>query len=269
MTFILAFMDVIVARWGRTATYVTGDGGDKIFPGALPRRPVVNLDALVKYVIEEHAILPLQIVEQIFHLDAGLLVAELRDLLLSYPERDWGHKSVHYTIYERGHNWLFEGEDRARFFLWQTTPFYSFPLFQHAMQVPDALKSNNRLYCAFQKKLHPEVAAIPDATYGVAPNSWVFPWRVRLLSYCLRVPPNARHKLLAVLGRSRRTQLPQTIVDSVSEHGMMDACVVRKMLKTATTRGVRCWQTLTLLEALWAEPSRPSISPESLLAPSA
>ena len=266
MSFILSFMDAIIARWGRSATYVTGDGGDKLFPNILPRRLVSNVDALVREISEDHAIVPAPIVEKIFHLPAGTLEAELRALLLSYPEQNLAQKSVHYTIFERGHNWLFEGEDRARFFLWQSTPFYSFPIFQYAMRVPDSFKLHNRLYRMLQMRLDPEVAAIPDATYGVGSDSWLFAWKMRLLACALKVPRGLRRKIKAGVEPYRRAQFEEWWSSSTDVKSLMDRDVIHESLSSAELRSIRCCQTLYLLEALWTKPSPDQVKDETYCA---
>jgi asparagine synthase (glutamine-hydrolysing) len=53
-----------------------------------------------------------------------------------YLEDELRQKAAYFAAYERGRNLLFEGEDRARFFFWQTTPFYSQPLMQYALRLP-------------------------------------------------------------------------------------------------------------------------------------
>jgi len=82
----------------------------------------------------------------------------VRDRLRLYPETDPASKYVHFLVYERGANFLFEGEDRNRFF-WSTTPFYSIDFFRYAMNCPPEQKTRYNLYRSFLTELAPAAAA--------------------------------------------------------------------------------------------------------------
>src|SRR5262249_15899979 len=111
----LPFLAHVTGQWGRSATFVTGDGGDKIFPDLRPKYWVRGADSLVRAIQHDHACLPASTAERIMRLEAGALEGELAELLRGYPEEDPVQKAVHFTIYERGRKWLFEGEDKNRF----------------------------------------------------------------------------------------------------------------------------------------------------------
>ena len=88
-------------------------------------------------------------------------VAELRDHVSSYPERDFVQKYVHFVTCERIFKWLTEGEDRNRCFFWSATPYSSFEFFESAMRCPDEQKSYYGLYREFLLQLSPAGAVRP------------------------------------------------------------------------------------------------------------
>ena len=49
-------------------------------------------------------------------MDAGTLLESLSQVLTKYPEVEFQQRAVHFAFSQRGRRWLFEGEDRARFF---------------------------------------------------------------------------------------------------------------------------------------------------------
>jgi len=163
MAFILPFMKHIVEKWGRSALYITGDGGDKALPDQRIPGRINNIDQLVDRILRYHSSIPVGLAESIFDLAPGSLAEELRNVILSYPEESFVEKGIHYSVYEHGRKWLLEGEDRARFFLWETSPFYSFRFFKKAVQVPNILKANYLLYEKFQSLLSSECSEIPFA----------------------------------------------------------------------------------------------------------
>jgi hypothetical protein len=120
----------------------------------------------------------INIVEKLFGLEAGQIYDEVRAIVMSYPEQSLKHKSVHYTVNERGRRWLFEGEDRTRFFMWEASPFYSYQFFNMAMKVPDKYKVNYKLYKCFYKQLSLRCAKIGDAAGGTSIGS-IIPFRLR------------------------------------------------------------------------------------------
>jgi len=174
MAFILGFLREIRARWGPRAAYLTGDGGDKVLPYPHDYGRFDDVPAIVRSLARRHSQMPTAQAEALLGLAPGALFAEVGALLATYPETDGRQKTVHFLLYERGRKWLYEGEDRSRFFLWASTPFYSNRFFGPAMRVPDALKSQGRLYARFQSILSPKGAAVADALHGAPPGSLRF-----------------------------------------------------------------------------------------------
>lgn len=157
-SFILEFFRKLRTDYGPGITYVTGDGGDKALPDLTPSRSIDGEAELVDYVIAENAVLDLEDVARLTGLSAAEIRRSVRDRLRLYPERDPEAKYVHFLVYERGVNFLFEGEDRNRSFFWSTTPFYDVDFFRYAMNCPDDQKARYGLYRSFLEELSPAAA---------------------------------------------------------------------------------------------------------------
>lgn len=257
MSFILDFLDRLVLKWGRTATYWTGDGG-RVFPDLRPTKRPTNLDEAVEAVIRLEAVTAADHVERALGLQAGSLPESLRSCLCSYEERDPVQKVVHFRVYERWRSWMFEGEDRNRFFLWELTPFYALPFLNAVMRVPDDLKKGGGLYLAFQRCLSPAITRIPHSEVGQAIASPLYRWRLAIAS---RTPKWAKR---ALRGRLRAAMGPLATAPAASKAfgeavplgskvgELLSEVATVAMLETATSRAVDNWRTLVLLDRVWS-----------------
>ncbi|MFA9416655.1 asparagine synthase-related protein [Natrinema sp. HArc-T2] len=170
-SFILEFFRQLREEYDAGLTYVTGDGGDKALPDLTPAKPISDDSELVDYIISENSFLSLEQVARITGLSAESIRRSVRDRLRMYPETDPASKYVHFLVYERGVNFLFEGEDRNRFFFWSTTPFYSIEFFRYAMNCPTDQKARYNLYRSFLEELEPAAADLTHPDYGVPVSS--------------------------------------------------------------------------------------------------
>jgi asparagine synthase (glutamine-hydrolysing) len=196
MSFILPFFEAIREKHCGRITWFTGDGGDKVLPDLRPYRRFGCLEELADFILRVHQRSSLKTVAALTQLDRSEIRKELATRLATYPEKDLTQKYVHFMIYERGMKWLFEGEDRNRFYFWSTAPFYSIRFFTYAMNCPDNQKSYYSLYRHFLRKLSRQSAEIADANVGLPPVSRLYGLArvVRdLLGYWL--PPSLKAKL--------------------------------------------------------------------------
>jgi asparagine synthase (glutamine-hydrolysing) len=168
MSYILPFYEKVLKTYGSNIVNFSGDGGDKIIPDIRPSHHLRNLDELADYIIANHYVFPIDKVAQLTKIDKKEIISELKAHLNNYPEKDYNQKYVHFIIFERGFKWLFEGEDRNRFYFWTLTPFYSIKFFNYVMNCPDNLKIRYNLYRQFLKKLSPRASAIDY-------NNWKMP----------------------------------------------------------------------------------------------
>ena len=164
------FFERLIAEHG-AMTYFAGDGGDKALPDVTPTRRIEDIDALVAYVIEANRRFTLADAAEISGVAESAISRSIRDRLASYPETSSDGKYVHFLVHERARNWLFEAEDTNRRYAWSPSPFYSLPFFRYAMNCPDEQKRHYRLYSSFLSELSPTAAGVPNANFGVAPDS--------------------------------------------------------------------------------------------------
>jgi asparagine synthase (glutamine-hydrolysing) len=162
MAFYIPFLEAVKNRYEQNILYLTGDGGDKTLPRILPPLRFKSIDALTRYLINRHYVIPVETVAALLNLGVKDVNQSVYNRISEYPEKNISHRYVHFMIYERGMKWLFEGEDRNRCFLPSATPFYDLEFFSRAMSCPERYKKNHRLYGAFLKKLSPEAAGIVD-----------------------------------------------------------------------------------------------------------
>jgi asparagine synthase (glutamine-hydrolysing) len=145
MRFILSFLKQIREIFGPHIVLFTGDGGDKALPDLRPSLKLRNIDKLVNYIISLNHIFSLDDIVKLMKLKKTDVIDELRNHILSYPEKDMDQKYIHFLIYERAFKWLYEGEDRNRFYFWSVAPFWSLPFFEYAMNCSDEQKSKYSL----------------------------------------------------------------------------------------------------------------------------
>lgn len=255
MAFILPFMDELVRRWGRGAVYVTGDGGDKVLPNLLPQARPRSDQQLLETIVAGHGTLAsAEVAEAAMGLQRGTLPSELLKVLAQYPEKDRRQKAVHFSFDQRGRQWLYEGEDRARFFMWETSPFYSLPFARMAMSVPDRFKAYNRLYREFQLRLSPAASKIPDATYRLPIAS---PWFVPALQLRRNLPSGLKSRLRGLtVGKSHKSApSPETLsnAEQLAQEMGGSPAAVRKLLSEVSTNGLQQWRTLAGLHAKWKQ----------------
>lgn len=168
MSFILPFFKSIQSFYGSRIVFFTGDGGDKTLPDLGPDKKISNAEELSDFIIKNNQIFSLEEVSSLTNLEQQEILSELKNRIMAYPEREWQNKYTHFLIFERGFKWLFEGEDRNRFYFWSVTPFYSLPFLIYAMNCPESIKRRYKLYQRFLLKISPEASSVPNA-------SWRFP----------------------------------------------------------------------------------------------
>lgn len=188
MGFILGFFEALRSDHGPALTYVTGDGGDKALPDLSPPKRLSTLSALVDYTIAKNSVFPLARAADLAGVSERRLRSSVRAVLASYPETSLADRYVHFLTHERGFNWLFEGEDRNRYYVWTTSPFYSPSFYRYAMNVPDDQKADNRLYREFFSALWPPATTFPDADFATPMASARYGAVQRALDVLARYP---------------------------------------------------------------------------------
>lgn len=243
---ILPFMDKIVERWGRRATYLTGDGGNQLFGTTMHYLVPSVLAGQITGVSQEMA-------EGLMQLTPGTIRAEHDKLLSSFPEKDPLRRATHFILCERNPRWLFEGEDRSRSFLWQTSPFFSRVFFREVMRIPAHRKEYHRLYREFQTRLSAACSRIPDANYGIPIAS---AWFVPMLHVRRNIPTFLKQAVGRFVpgNRFHPFQLPADAVsqlEELSQRFSVSASAGRAMLEHLDPDEFIAWSTLVQLEKMW------------------
>lgn len=163
MAFIIPFFKKI-KRAGMI--YFTGDGGDKLLPDLRPMRKIRSGESLIRYILRYETKISLDELSSFIKVKETDLLKHIEQLLDSYPEDKYENKYKHFLIAERAMKWLFEGEDRNRYFFRSISPFYSQAFFRYAMECPDDLKKDYKLFRLFLNKFPGDIASVENANWG-------------------------------------------------------------------------------------------------------
>jgi asparagine synthase (glutamine-hydrolysing) len=206
MSFLLPFYEALREAWGNDLALWTGDGGDKLLPPLLPEGTRLTDKNFLTTLVARHAIFSPSEAERITGLERGTLVSTLREHVAAYPERDPESRNAGFFVRERAYKWLFEGEDRTRFFFWGTSPFWSPPLAEAAFAIPQSARDGHALYAAFLQALDPRLAEVRNARWGsaIAKRPGLFLIARGIMN---RLPEALRFRLKTAL-RSRQARIP-------------------------------------------------------------
>ncbi len=203
VAYLLNYLHNIKNIYKNDITFFTGDGGDKTVKYQPPVKNLKDNDDLYNYILKIHNIFSIQQVS----LMTGISVAELKsaimEILNSYPETDYNYKYVHFVLNERVNNWLFEGEDRNRFYSWSVTPFYSFPFVDCSMKLDDNLKIRNRLYREILQRINPQILNVKYANIKWPINSWKAKTYSLIKDKYNSLPYSTRNRLRTLLKKEK------------------------------------------------------------------
>lgn len=266
----LDFVDQVSQEYP-AGTFVTGDGGDKAIPDLTPSKDVNSMDDLVRVLVDGQQIFSLDEVTEIVDVDRAKLVGSIRDRLHSYPESTLESKHVHFLVRERGINWLNHGEDRTRYYLWSTTPFYSLPFFTEAMACPPDQKRGTTLYREFLAQLSPQTLEIDYVDFGAPIDSLTY--RIKRFGYeWLSEHPDLKDRVFGLLGKgaSGSDSPPLALAEMTSDPSEFENLFSSEAVQRITWSGGEYTSThqyylLTLIAATTRESadSKPESSDET------
>ncbi|MFD1514281.1 asparagine synthase-related protein [Halomarina rubra] len=187
MAFIVDFFEQIRAHHGE-CRYITGDGGDKTLVDLTPPKPLSDKDALVKYIIAANSRFSLERAAAITTVSEAKLRESVADRIETYPERSLADLYAHFLVYERGFNFLNQGEDRNRYYFWSVSPFYSPAVFEYAINCPASQKHDRRLYRAFLEAFAPGLVDIEYPNFGGTITSLEYRVKERTFDVLSRYP---------------------------------------------------------------------------------
>lgn len=188
MGYIFEYFERIVNEFGSDVQYFAGDGGDKIFP-PLVSKQFSDAEAVADHLLASQNRFDVETVFELTGYSRSELKATVLDRIQSYPGDDLATKYAQFLFWERGGKWVSHGEDRNRYFFWTPAPFYSLPLVEYAMGVPDEQKKRNKLYRAMLRTLSPNVVEIEYANVGASIDSIEYKLKQFAYDVIARYPP--------------------------------------------------------------------------------
>jgi asparagine synthase (glutamine-hydrolysing) len=230
MSFIILFFERIKEKHG-DVTYFTGDGGDKVLPSQTTRT-FSNIEQVADAIVKTHQMSPLETVTELTKLSEAEIKRELLAHLADYPEQDLRQKYVHFMIYERAMKWLFEGEDRNRFYFWTAAPFYSVRFFVYAMNCPESQKIRNLLYRRFLEQLSKPTTEVVTTDVRLPPNSFLYgasqSAKLLLIDW---LPRNLKARLKRESPYDSRSTIVKCLREQVETCASVKACLSSESLK--------------------------------------
>jgi len=160
MSFILHFLRKLSIDY---QLMLTGDGGDKTLPFLFPLHSAKHFEKLI---LKQNQFSKAKLNEDYFSFNIKIFEDEIVQYLLDIPEKSNELKYKHFLLFERGRNWLYEGEDRNRSYIWSTSPFYSPQFFKLAHSIPEKEKEKFKLFREFTKLIDPRLNDVPNANWG-------------------------------------------------------------------------------------------------------
>mgnify|MGYP001050441799 CR=1 FL=1 len=151
---IVSYLYSVRERVGNKAILYTGDGGDKTVGPLGFKFNISDVEKLLQYIIETDHIFDVDEISSVLNIHKGAFKEHLTKHIMAFPEKTMEGKFVHFKVFERGFKWMFVGEDRNRFFLWSTTPFYSIRFFRASMKMSQRFKEHYILYKDFLSGLN-------------------------------------------------------------------------------------------------------------------
>lgn len=218
----LDFVDQVSTSYP-SAAFITGDGGDKVIPDLTPSKDVDSMNGLVKTIVKAEEVFSLEEVTEIVDVDRDTLLSSVQERFHSYPESALEAKYVHFLVRERGINALNHGEDRTRYHLWATTPFYSLPFFTQAMACPPEQKQGTDLYQTFLAELSPVTLEIDYVDFGAPLNSLTY--RLKKLGYdWISGHPELKDRVFELLGKGTTgtASPPLALAEATSDPSVLE-----------------------------------------------
>lgn len=151
------------SEFGCNVVIFTGDGGNNVMYPYLPDKPVRTVDDVVERTFGTVFYWDIGTIERVLRIDGDTVRQAYQEVIDSYPEDEPQWKYGHFKFMGRPYRFVMEGEDRTRFHFWLGAPFWSLPLVQRLLTVPEDSKANYRLYRAVLGRIDPRCLQFPYA----------------------------------------------------------------------------------------------------------
>lgn len=162
MAFIIPFLKRMAHTYD---VMLTGDGGDKTLAYLFPDKQYFRED-IATQILRSHEVTSAKVCRDLFNFDTTGNEEAMREHLNGYGYTNRYLNYKHFLIFERTKNWLFEGEDRNRQYIWSTSPFYHSEFFKLVHSVDEHQKINFKLYRSFTQLINSELNEITNANWG-------------------------------------------------------------------------------------------------------
>ncbi|MBL4862407.1 MAG: hypothetical protein JKY09_05250 [Crocinitomicaceae bacterium] len=224
---------------------ITGDGGDKFLVDLTPPKKIKSEQQLINCILKYNSTCSIEEAAQLANVTPKEIIDHLKTHLNNYPVEDYNLKYAHFIVKERGINWLFEGEDRNRYFSWSTSPFYNPELIQLCLKYPMNAKRYGQLFLKLFNKLPGNLASILN------PN-WMLPLNDQKGIKRLHFKQNLKMYIPNILLSS----LAKTNLDTFVYRDLLKEQLVKKsdteIINQTVVENITCsstlyWRMLTLL----------------------
>jgi asparagine synthase (glutamine-hydrolysing) len=168
MAFILPFLRVFEKD---SLAQITGDGGDKTFDSIYPLIKIRSKSHLVKYIVSKNQVVPIDKVAKLTGLTSDHIYQLIDSNIDMNTEMSYDQHYAFFIMKERAMNWLFEGEDRNRYFCWSTTPFYSVDFLRIIFQIDPNRKKHGQLFKEIFDITTPELSTVVNPNWQVSLNN--------------------------------------------------------------------------------------------------
>jgi asparagine synthase (glutamine-hydrolysing) len=143
VAFMIPYLDFI-SKWSDCS--ITGDGGDKFLVNLFPLMKTNNRKQLIEAIVKFNSAADILTVSKLCGVTKQSVLDRIYETLDGYDIPNHNSTYAAFLMRERGINWAFEGEDRNRFILWSTSPYYSPKVIEEAVKFSMPSKNYGRLF---------------------------------------------------------------------------------------------------------------------------
>ncbi len=173
-SFLIQYLNQVTAIHPEGCLLLTGDGG-QVMKGLHLEHRLTTSKQWLDQLYEHEAIFSPKLCAEAFGIKEEDLNGYLLDLIAAYPADDYTDRYTSFILMERGARWLFEGEDRNRYFCRSEAPLYDYHFYRLAQRIPNSWKRDFALYSSFLHTLSPEFSRVRYAYRKWSPDRMRYP----------------------------------------------------------------------------------------------